>query len=119
MSGSDIGGSGDGIVNKNESEDSHLEATTQQLGVEIVERLRSNTRLNYDVCAFNLVEILQLLGSRLPSFNSTSQLIIKSIEVRVLSLINLTYSQIYICFTNKIDFEILFFDKTTKMFILF
>ena len=51
------------------------------LGVELVELLRANTRLNYDVCALNLADVFQLLGSRLPSFSSTAQDLVDSIKV--------------------------------------
>lgn len=59
-----------------DDEDKH-----EKLGIEVVEILRSNTRLNYDVCAFNLIEIFQVLGSRLSGFSSSSQGLIEAIKV--------------------------------------
>lgn len=51
------------------------------LGVDAVEIMRSRTRLNYDVCASNLVDIFEMLGSRLPGFRATSLQIAESIKV--------------------------------------
>lgn len=59
----------------------NTKSVTDSLGVELVQLLRSNTRLNYDVCASNLVDIFQVLGSRLTSFHSTSLCLIDSIKV--------------------------------------
>ena len=53
------------------------------LGIELVDILYSNTNLNYDVCANNLVQILEHLSKRLPQINSESPLIIKSIQVKI------------------------------------
>ena len=46
-----------------------------------VEILYSNTRLNYDMCAVNLVAIFEHLSKRLPQFKSLSQSVINYIEV--------------------------------------
>lgn len=56
----------------------------EKLGVEVVELLRSNTKLNYDVCAFNLIEIFQLLGSKLPNFSPSSNELVESIRVLII-----------------------------------
>lgn len=61
--------------------DNNNTSVTDSLGVELVQLLRTNTRLNYDVCASNLVDILQVIGSRLTSFQSTSLCLIDSIKV--------------------------------------
>lgn len=76
------GDSGNKVANGRLEDNQEEHANTQRLGVEIVELLRSNTHLNYDVCALNMVGILELLGSRLASFNSTSRILVESIQVK-------------------------------------
>lgn len=84
---SESGGNGGNKVGNGRLEDNQEEhANTQRLGVEIVELLRSNTHLNYDVCALNMVGIFELLGSRLASFNSTSRILVESIKVKYVIL---------------------------------
>ncbi len=51
------------------------------LGVELVNILYSNTKLNFDSCAFNLIEIFEHLRMRDPSIESLTNNLIKSIEV--------------------------------------
>jgi hypothetical protein len=52
-----------------------------KLGVELVEILYSNTKLNYDVCAFNLVEVLHHLSVKVPELAHLSHALVHSIEV--------------------------------------
>ncbi len=52
-----------------------------KLGVQLVDILYSNTKLNYDVCAFNLVGVFQHLRSQVPELASISRILIESIEV--------------------------------------
>ena len=53
------------------------------LGAQLVDILYSNTRLNYDVCAVNLVAVFEHLSKRLPQFRPLSQSVIDSIQVNI------------------------------------
>ncbi len=47
-----------------------LEQTIDEnLGVQLVDILYKNTSLNYDVCAFNLIEVFDHLSGKLPQLN--------------------------------------------------
>ncbi len=50
------------------------------LGNELVDILYKNTTLNFDMCAMNIVEILQHLATNLPQINEISDLLIQSIQ---------------------------------------
>jgi hypothetical protein len=51
------------------------------LGVQLVDILYSNTKLNYDVCAVNLVSIFEHLSIKIPELSHLSQNVINTIQV--------------------------------------
>jgi len=56
------------------------------LGVQLVDILYSNTKLNYDVCAVNLVSIFEHLSKKIPELNHLSQNVINTIQVNIFNL---------------------------------
>lgn len=71
----------------NNLEDLSLSNNLQaNLGSELVDILYSNTKLNYDVCAVNLMQVLEHLGEHLPDFKKHSTGLIGSIKVCLKSL---------------------------------
>lgn len=51
------------------------------LGSQLVEIIYNNTKLNYDVCAYNLVEVFNHLSQKIPSIKILSDSIVHSIQV--------------------------------------
>ena len=60
--------------------DKHL---ADDIGIKLVDIFYSNTQLNYDVCAHNLVEVLEHLRSQLPDFQSVTGQLVESIQSSV------------------------------------
>jgi hypothetical protein len=71
------------------------------LGTQLVDILYSNTRLNYDVCAVNLVAIFEHLGKRLPDYRPLSQSVIDSIQVGIYFYMVLKISNFFFFFLLK------------------
>ena len=51
------------------------------LGSQLVEIIYNNTKLNYDVCAYNLVEVFTHLSQKIPKIKILSDSIVHSIQV--------------------------------------
>lgn len=58
-----------------------MSSLSENLGVELVDILYSNTNLNYDVCAVSLIQILEHLTKRVPQLNDVSPQVISNIQV--------------------------------------
>ena len=54
---------------------------SNNLGVELVSIMYSNTKLNYDVCASNLVEVFKHISLRIPELMPISNKLVDSIQV--------------------------------------
>lgn len=57
-----------------------MSSLSENLGVELVDILYSNTNLNYDVCAVSLIQILEHLTKKLPQLNDVSPQVISNIQ---------------------------------------
>ena len=62
-----------------------LNEIPSDLGTQLVDILYSNTKLNYDICAVNLVQIFEHLSLRLPQLTSLSQTVIQTIQTSVVN----------------------------------
>ena len=62
-------------------EDFGEEEYPSDLGSQLVEINYNNTKLNYDVCAYNLVEVFNHLSQKIPNIKILSDSIVHSIQV--------------------------------------
>ena len=72
---------------KNSSSSSPLHTDSSipsDLGAQLANILYSNTKLNYDAAASNLVLVFQHLSAKLPDFKHISNSLVKSIQANYL-----------------------------------
>lgn len=58
------------------------EEIPSELGPQLVDILYTNTKLNYDVCAENLIQVFRHLKRKLPQLEHISAHLIQTIKVR-------------------------------------
>ncbi len=66
------------------SKEEELEEIPSELGPQLVDILYTNTKLNFDVCAENLILVFKHLNRKLPQFDKISAYLIETIKVRQL-----------------------------------
>ena len=59
-----------------------IEEIPSELGPQLVDILYTNTQLNYDVCAQNLIQVFRHLNQKLPQLEHISTHLIETIKVR-------------------------------------